>query len=162
MKLMIGNYKPLSYIYLFLKKDLERITRLLSTGGVKMADLGSAGCAGVRPLSRENLDEVLAATNYVRPIERTIIPAEEGELLAQEVVAPTKENAKRLADQIAEKIFSKEKEEQKAGAAENLVLGIPKEEYAERLFLSPWHGKPLYWGWKSWTGRIRTEYCFSD
>lgn len=58
---MMGNYKPRSYMYIFLKSDIARITRKLATGGVTMDDLGSAGCCGVRPLDRENLCEVLAA-----------------------------------------------------------------------------------------------------
>lgn len=118
MKLMMGNYKPLSYIYLFLTKDLERITRLLSTGGVTMADLGSAGCAGVRPLDRKNLDAVLVATDYIRPVERTLIPHDEK--------------------------IDEEKEELQAEEKLKLVMDIPEEEYKERQIISPWHGKPLF------------------
>lgn len=110
-----------------------------------MADIGSAGCAGVRPLDRKNLDAVLAATDYIRPIERSIIPVEEGGLLTK-----------------IEKYFNEEKEELQAEEKLKLVMDIPEEEYKERQIISPWYGKPLFWGWKAWTKRIRIQYAMGD
>lgn len=57
---MMGNYKPRSYMYYFFEDDIASIYEKLQCGGVSMKDLGSAGCCGIQPLSRTNLNEVLA------------------------------------------------------------------------------------------------------
>lgn len=140
---MMGNYKPLSYIYYFLADELEQITYKLASDGITMADLGSCGCCGVRFLKRTELDNALAeyenrkeqcadeepVEELVRPIERTIIPTEEN-----------------LNEQQEEKT--------------SIVMDVPKNEYVKRLLFNPYYGKPLYWGWKSWTKRIHVNYGF--
>lgn len=63
---MMGNYKPLSYMYYFFEDDIADIYEKLQCGGVSMKDLGSAGCCGIQPLSRDNLNEALAKQEKIR------------------------------------------------------------------------------------------------
>lgn len=136
---MLGTYKPYSYTYYFLAEDLERITRLLATGGVRMADLGNAGCCGINFLDRAELDNALAEYENrkeqsadeepVRPIERTIIPAEENLEEQQELETP-------------------------------LFLHSWDEDPREKAICSPEHGKRRYWNAKHW-GRASWSWARS-
>lgn len=63
---MMGNYKPRSYMYYFFEDDIAGIYEKLQCGGVSMKDLGNAGCCGIQPLSRANLNEALTKQEKIR------------------------------------------------------------------------------------------------